>query len=137
MILTILICVHSNTKYNDNLLIDAICSLEKQTYKDFDVLVVLDECWEHTMNKLNYEKFNLNIKYLEKIKKLPQISIKRIILKIIILYLLESFRHLYYTPGHPCATLSTGKQKAPPIGGAFLKKFKLFLRIHLFLYLLE
>ena len=69
MILTILICVHSNTKYNDNLLIDAICSLEKQTYKDFDVLVVLDECWEHTMNKLNYEKFNLNIKYLEKIKK--------------------------------------------------------------------
>lgn len=67
--LTILICVHSKSDLHDSLLIRAIDSLEKQTYKDFDVLIVLDECWENTKKLVEDKKYKLNIDYLIKEKK--------------------------------------------------------------------
>jgi glycosyltransferase involved in cell wall biosynthesis len=67
--LTILICVHSKNDLHDSLLIKAIDSLEKQTYKDFRVLIVLDECWENTKKLIEDKKYKLNIDYLIKEKK--------------------------------------------------------------------
>lgn len=69
MTITILICVHSVTSTNDKLLVDALKSLENQTYKDFDVLIVFDECWQHTKLRVENTQFNLNLKFLEKEKK--------------------------------------------------------------------
>jgi len=69
MTLTILICVHSITRQNDIFLIDALKSLENQTYKDFNTLIVFDECWEHTMNRVKSEKFSLKLEFLERQKK--------------------------------------------------------------------
>jgi teichuronic acid biosynthesis glycosyltransferase TuaG len=67
--LTILICVHSKTDLHDSLLLKSIESLEKQTYKNFDVLIVLDECWDKTKKLIIEENYNLNIKFLVREKK--------------------------------------------------------------------
>jgi len=67
--LTILICVHSKNDLHDSLLIKAIDSLEKQTYKHFDVLIVLDECWDNTKRLIEDRNYELNINYLIKEKK--------------------------------------------------------------------
>ena len=64
--LTVLICVHTTNDYYDNLLLKAIKTLESQTYKNFDTLIVLDACWEHTKNKIISNNFNLKITFLEK-----------------------------------------------------------------------
>jgi len=48
MTLTVLVCVHSTNDFYDNLLIESLKSLEKQTYKDFKTLIVLDQCWNKT-----------------------------------------------------------------------------------------
>ena len=68
MTLTVLICVHSNSNHYDTLLIDAIKSLENQTYKNFDTLIVLDECWNETENRIISE-ININYRILKKPKK--------------------------------------------------------------------
>jgi glycosyltransferase involved in cell wall biosynthesis len=67
--LTILICVHSNNDLHDSLLIKAIDSLEIQTYKEFDVLIVFDECWDKTKKLIEDKNYKLNINYLDKEKK--------------------------------------------------------------------
>jgi glycosyltransferase involved in cell wall biosynthesis len=51
------------------LLIKAIDSLESQTYKDFDVLIVFDECWEKTKKIVEDKKYKLNINFIIKEKK--------------------------------------------------------------------
>ena len=42
MKLSILICVHSQDINHDNMLLEALNSLQNQTYKDFDVYIVFD-----------------------------------------------------------------------------------------------
>ena len=69
MKISILICVHSNSELHDSLLIKAIDSLIDQTYKNFDVYIVLDECWEHTHKLIENKNYNLDIKFLIKEKK--------------------------------------------------------------------
>ena len=62
MTLTVLVCVHSTNDFYDNLLIESLKSLEKQTYKDFKTLIVLDGCWENTENRIKNEiKIQYNI----------------------------------------------------------------------------
>jgi glycosyltransferase involved in cell wall biosynthesis len=61
MTLSILICVHSTDKKHDNLLLDALESLNNQTYKKFDVFIVFDECWINTNNIVkNLYNFTIN-----------------------------------------------------------------------------
>lgn len=55
MTLTVLVCVHSKNEFYDNLLIESLKSLEKQTYKDFKTVIVLDECWGNTENRIKDE----------------------------------------------------------------------------------
>jgi glycosyltransferase involved in cell wall biosynthesis len=55
MTLTVLVCVHSKNDFYDNLLIESLKSLEKQTYKEFKTVIVLDECWENTENRIKDE----------------------------------------------------------------------------------
>ena len=56
MTLTVLVCVHSKNEFYDNLLIESLKSLEKQTYKDFKTVIVLDECWGNTENRIKNEQ---------------------------------------------------------------------------------
>jgi len=46
--ITVLICVHSQTRKHDKLFYQALTSLTQQTIKGFSVLIVLDECWQNT-----------------------------------------------------------------------------------------
>lgn len=55
MTLTVLVCVHSTNDFYDNLLIESLKSLERQTYKNFETVIVLDECWVHTKIKIENE----------------------------------------------------------------------------------
>jgi glycosyltransferase involved in cell wall biosynthesis len=48
MSVDVLVCVHSQDDYHDDLLWRALRSLEKQTCQDFSVVCVLDECHEGT-----------------------------------------------------------------------------------------
>jgi glycosyltransferase involved in cell wall biosynthesis len=65
MTVTVLICVHSKSDFHDNFLKKAILSLEKQTYKNFDVCFVLDECWSNT-KKIVEDNCTFNFKIIEK-----------------------------------------------------------------------
>lgn len=67
--ITVLVCVHSTNNYYDLLLVNALKSLETQTYKNFKTLIVLDECWENTKKIINNAKLNLDIDIKEKTKK--------------------------------------------------------------------
>jgi len=69
MTLTILMCVHSINKSYDNMIIRALESLNRQTYKKFDVVIVLDECWEHTKGEIENKNFFFDYKIIEKEKK--------------------------------------------------------------------
>jgi len=55
MTITVLVCVHSTNDFYDNLLIESLKSLERQTYKDFKTLIVLDQCWDKTENRIKSE----------------------------------------------------------------------------------
>lgn len=55
MTLTVLVCAHSTDDFYDNLLIESLKSLEKQTYKDFKTLIVLDQCWDKTESRIKNE----------------------------------------------------------------------------------
>lgn len=68
MTLTVLVCAHSQSSFHDELLIQALRSLENQTYKNFETVIVLDECWEKTKTKIE-SKIKLNCKILLKEKK--------------------------------------------------------------------
>lgn len=69
MTLSILICVHSVDSLHDNLLLESLESLNKQTYKDFDVFVVFDECWNQTNNIIKDENYNFRINRLYHLKR--------------------------------------------------------------------
>lgn len=61
--ITVLMCCHSVDHEHDKMLIAALESLESQTYKKFNVVLILDECWNNTYyvlvahEFLNGEKF--------------------------------------------------------------------------------
>lgn len=67
--ITILICVHSKDVLHDKLLLESLYSLTKQTYKNFDVLLLLDECWEYTKPLIENHNLNLNLKIIKRLKK--------------------------------------------------------------------
>ena len=67
--LTVLICVHSQSDFYDFLLLESIKSLETQTYKEFETLIVLDECWENTKKRIIELNTNLEITIKEKEKR--------------------------------------------------------------------
>lgn len=69
MTISILICVHSNDLIHDNMLLEALDSLEKQTYKNFDVFIVFDECWQNTSANINEKLYNFKIIKLFRNKK--------------------------------------------------------------------
>ena len=68
MTLSILICIHSSDNFHDNLLLEALNSLEIQTNKDFDVYIVFDECWKNT-NDIVKDVYNFKINRLYHEKK--------------------------------------------------------------------
>ena len=65
----VLICVHSKTYKHDFLLNKALESLTRQTFKNFKVIIVMDECWEHTMHYVNIFQKKLTIEVHERKKK--------------------------------------------------------------------
>jgi glycosyltransferase involved in cell wall biosynthesis len=69
MTLTVLVCVHSTNDFYDNLLIESLKSLERQTYKNFETVIVLDQCWDKTEIKIKNE---INLDYLILTKEIKQ-----------------------------------------------------------------
>lgn len=69
MKITVLLCVNSTNDNNDYLLSLALMSLEQQTYKEFDVVVVFDECWDKTQKLVSNTKYSFPITQLVKEKK--------------------------------------------------------------------
>lgn len=69
MTLTILICVHSTSDFNDKLLNKSLKSLENQTYKNFKTVIVLDECWDKTNEMIIISNYDLDLTILTKNKK--------------------------------------------------------------------
>jgi len=67
--LTILVCVHSRTFFYDDLLLQALDSLEQQTYKKFKVIIALDECWDNTFLKIRSKNFSFEYNIKTKNKK--------------------------------------------------------------------
>ena len=63
MSITVLICVHSQNKTHDSFLEEALISLSNQTFKDFKIFIVLDECWSKT--KRLVKSFSSNFSFLE------------------------------------------------------------------------
>lgn len=80
---TILICVHSNNDFHDELLNKSINSLVNQTYKNFKTLIILDECWFKTKKMIGNKNYNLNIRIVEKQKKNGLSSAKNLGLNLI------------------------------------------------------
>ena len=66
MTLSILICVHSKDSNHDNLLLEALESLNNQTYKNFEVFIVFDECWNNTSIIKDVYDFKITRLYHEK-----------------------------------------------------------------------
>lgn len=69
MTLTILICVHSTSDFNDELLNKSLKSLVNQTYKNFKTIIVLDECWHKTKEMITSSNYDLDLEILVKDKK--------------------------------------------------------------------
>jgi glycosyltransferase involved in cell wall biosynthesis len=69
MTLTILICVHSTSNFNDELLNKSIQSLVNQTYKNFKTVIVLDQCWDKTKEMISSSNYDLDLTILTKEKK--------------------------------------------------------------------
>jgi glycosyltransferase involved in cell wall biosynthesis len=57
----VLICVHSQDDLHDRLLGRALESLVRQTYDEFSVIIVLDECWEYTKDIVGHYEGVLDI----------------------------------------------------------------------------
>jgi glycosyltransferase involved in cell wall biosynthesis len=51
--ITVLVCCHSQDYRHDVMLVNALNSLKNQTYEIFDVVLVLDECWDETVKHLD------------------------------------------------------------------------------------
>lgn len=70
MKISTLICVHSQDKRYDDLLVRAIESLANQTVVPDEVVLVLDECWEHTKPKFHlFSTQDVIFKMVEREKK--------------------------------------------------------------------
>ena len=69
MKLSILICVHSSGAEYDKLLRRALNSLAEQTIQDFQTVIVLDECWDGTMQVIAEFQDILHIDCLERSQK--------------------------------------------------------------------
>lgn len=69
MNISILICVHSPNAGYDLLLKRALQSLAAQTFQDFQTVIVLDECWDGTMQVVSEFQDILNIDCLERSNK--------------------------------------------------------------------
>jgi glycosyltransferase involved in cell wall biosynthesis len=69
MNLSILICVHSPNVGYDTLLRRALNSLAAQTFQDFQTVIVLDECWDGTMQVVSEFQDILDIDCLERSNK--------------------------------------------------------------------
>lgn len=76
MKLSVLICVHSQDHLHDRLLQRALESLVAQTYTSFSTIIVLDECWEDTVEIVRKYKDVLDIKWFERPKKMGLASAK-------------------------------------------------------------
>lgn len=50
--LSILVCAHCPNVNYDNLLVKAITSIYEQSYKDYKLFIVLDECWGGTLSRV-------------------------------------------------------------------------------------
>lgn len=67
--ISVLLCVHSSDNEHDVLLQRALESLVRQTYDKFDVVVVMDECWEYTKSIVSSYNDVLSIRTLERPRK--------------------------------------------------------------------
>jgi len=67
--ITVVVCVHSPDHEHDVLLQRALESLVSQTYHDFDVVMVLDECWEDTRGLVDSYADVLDISIFERPRK--------------------------------------------------------------------
>jgi len=67
--ISVLVCAHSPDHEHDMLLQRALESLTRQTYCEFETVVVLDECWENTRALVDHYKDVLNLRVLERPRK--------------------------------------------------------------------
>ncbi len=67
--ISVLVCVHSTDHEHDLLLQQALESLVRQTYVDFETVVVLDECWEATRSLVENYKDVLTLRFFQRPKK--------------------------------------------------------------------
>jgi len=67
--ISVLVCVHSPDHEHDMLLQRALESLVVQTYDDFEVVVVMDECWDGTRAIVDAYKYVLDLKIYERTRK--------------------------------------------------------------------
>jgi len=67
--ISVLMCVHSRDDLHDNLLQRAMESLTRQTYADFELIIVLDECWDHTIDVVRKYTEVLDIKIHQRARK--------------------------------------------------------------------
>jgi len=67
--ISVLICVHSPDLEHDQLFQKALESLVRQTYEGFEVVIVLDECWDGTRSIVDSYREVLNIRFFERPKK--------------------------------------------------------------------
>lgn len=67
--ISVLVCVHSTDSFHDDLFHGALTSLYNQSFRDFETIIVLDECWEHTEEVISQFVNSLNITYWERPKK--------------------------------------------------------------------
>lgn len=64
--ISVLVCVHSTDRQHDVLLQRALESLVRQTYAEFQTIVVMDECWEDTKSIVESYGEVLDIKFYER-----------------------------------------------------------------------
>ena len=67
--ISVLVCVHSRDHEHDVLLQRALESLVRQTYPNFETIVVLDECWEDTKGLVKNYASVLDIRIFERTHK--------------------------------------------------------------------
>jgi len=64
--ISVLVCVHSRDREHDRLLQRALESLVRQTYSNFETILVLDECWEDTKGLVESYAEVLNMRIFER-----------------------------------------------------------------------
>lgn len=67
--ISVLICVHSPDLEHDQLFQNSLESLVRQTYDNFNVVIVLDECWDGTRSIVDSYREVLDIRFFERPNK--------------------------------------------------------------------